>query len=666
MNARVGGVAIKKERYRVHRGEPGKGAVTPLKGGQPVSKDYSLALVDPPSSLVPSVISPSPPPHHIKTAHYRFALLAALNNEISQNLRRKKGEVIKQFLKLYNSGRPLPDIFKELGCVSRPTVYRWIKAYKGDGVDGLVPQYRGPESSGIAPEEEDFLRRKFADGNKPTISDCVRKCKYFLGEMSPSYPEKLRRWLSEDFKRNYDFYVGTRDGQKGLVDKCLPYVERNWRKLSVGEALVGDGCKLNFRVINPFTGKPTRATMVMFSDWKSSYPVGFEIMLTENTQCVLAALRNAIITLGMYPKHVLIDNGKAFRAKIFTRKFQFQETEIPAIFDRLGILPHYAPPYTPQYKPIERLFRTIDEWGQREMVSYVGPSIQDKPPYMNRNEKRALSLHDDWVPTIPEATALIFKCVDYYVDQKLRGRDYLRPRDIFEAKRGPGVNPLELHFFMMACKARMVHQNGIAFLGYNWYHESLYGFKDYVLVYYSYYDLSQVYIFTLQNEFMGIAKPIKSVHPFAADSEFPEDMAEVQRMSAMKRKLKSMTNRLIDMYHSQANLAIDWNRKLGDSPELKEALKQIENKKPKPELVSAFVDGAVYGKEPKIDKAKINSEEEWSELHEHWQRYDYLMERDPETYTEKQRDFLKWYPTTSEYRAVYESKQNQLFSGGSK
>ena len=658
--------AIKKERYRVHRGEPGKGLVTPVKGGQLVSKDNALAPVTPSSPLVPSVISPSPPPHHNKIAHYRFALLTALQSEISKKPRRKKGEVIKQFLKLYNSGTSLPDIFKELGPISRPTVYRWIKAYKEGGIEGLAPQYCGPRASGITPEEEDFLRRKYADGNKPTIGDCINKCKYLLGEMSPSCPAKLRRWLKEDYKNNFDFYTLEREGQKGLVDKCLPYVERDWRKLSVGEGLVGDGCKLNFQVINPFTGNPTRPTMVMFWDWKSAYPVGFEIMLTESTQCVLAALRNAIITLGKYPKHVLIDNGKAFRAKIFSRKFQFQETEIPAIFERLVIKPHYAPPYTPQYKPIERLFRTIDEWGQKEMDSYIGSSVQDKPPWMNRNEKRARSLHNDSVPTIPEATAFIFKCVEYYIDQKLRGRDYCRPRDIFEAEKGPGVNPSALHFLMMDCKARMVGRNGISFLGYHWYHESLYGLKDYVLMFYSYFDLKEVYIFTLENEFLCIAKPIAEVHPFAVDSEFPEDMAEVQRTAAMRRKLNAMTVRVADMYYSQGNLAIDSNKRLLDSPEIKEALiKQIENKKPKTEPISAFVDGAVYGEESRIEKAKMNSEEEWNELREHWQRYDYLIDRDPETYTEKQRDFLQWYPTTSEYRAIYGSEPNQFLSGGS-
>lgn len=36
MSAQTGAAAAKKDRYKVHRGEPGKGAVIPLEGGQPI------------------------------------------------------------------------------------------------------------------------------------------------------------------------------------------------------------------------------------------------------------------------------------------------------------------------------------------------------------------------------------------------------------------------------------------------------------------------------------------------------------------------------------------------------------------------------------------------------------------------------------------------------
>ncbi len=41
-------------------------------------------------------------------------------------------------------------------------------------------------------------------------------------------------------------------------------------------------------------------------------------MMTENTQCIASALRNAILNLGLIPKVVYQDNGKAFKAKVFS------------------------------------------------------------------------------------------------------------------------------------------------------------------------------------------------------------------------------------------------------------------------------------------------------------------------------------------------------------
>jgi putative transposase len=107
-------------------------------------------------------------------------------------------------------------------------------------------------------------------------------------------------------------------------------------KLEVGDVLIADGHTLNFQVINPFTGKPTRATLVGFLDWKSTALVGYEIMMSENTQCIASALRNAIINLGMIPKVVYQDNGRAFKAKYF-QSCDFDEEGFNGIYANLGI-----------------------------------------------------------------------------------------------------------------------------------------------------------------------------------------------------------------------------------------------------------------------------------------------------------------------------------------
>ena len=130
----------------------------------------------------------------------------------------------------------------------------------------------------------------------------------------------FRRFAESFKKNNYSRWILFREGEKAYHDKVEAYIERDISKLEVGDVLIADGHTLNFQVINPFTGKPTRATLVGFLDWKSTALVGYEIMMSENTQCIASALRNAIINLGMIPKVIYQDNGKAFKAKYFHDK----------------------------------------------------------------------------------------------------------------------------------------------------------------------------------------------------------------------------------------------------------------------------------------------------------------------------------------------------------
>lgn len=138
------------------------------------------------------------------------------------------------------------------------------------------------------------------------------------------------------------------------------YIERDISVLSVGDVLIADGHVLNFQVINPFTGKPTRATLVGFLDWKSTALVGYEIMMTENTQCIASALRNAIINLGMIPKVVYQDNGRAFKAKYF-QSCDFDEEGFNGAYANLGIRSVFAKPYNARAKIIERFFLEFQE-----------------------------------------------------------------------------------------------------------------------------------------------------------------------------------------------------------------------------------------------------------------------------------------------------------------
>lgn len=227
------------------------------------------------------------------------------------------------FVKLHNTSNS--HLFKILGKISRGSLHRWYSMLnETEDYTKLLPQYKYSKvdeyRTVLTDEEIRIFMSLLLHPNRLSIGKATALTKYKLKEQGQSFiPADItfRRYAKWFKDNNYDKWVLARDGEKALSDKVEPYIKRDASLLEVGDILVADGHKLAFQVINPFTGKPCRATLVGFLDWKSTALVGYEIMLEENTQCIASALRNAIINLDMIPKVVYQDNGRAFRAKYF-------------------------------------------------------------------------------------------------------------------------------------------------------------------------------------------------------------------------------------------------------------------------------------------------------------------------------------------------------------
>ena len=392
--------------------------------------------------------------------------------------------------------------------------------------------------------------------NRLRIAKVTRLTKMALKKRrieSPSHEDTIRRALVAWKKRNYDQWVFCREGEKALNDKVLPYLERDASLLDVGEVLVADGHVLNFQSLHPFTGKPARMMMVLWYDWASAMPVGWEIMPTENIQCVAAGLRRAILALGKMPKVTYLDNGKAFKAKVFTdTDIDFEEAGFYGMFARLGIETLFAWPYNAQSKVVERFFRTFNEL-ERLMPTYSGRSIEDKPARMSRNEKLHKKMHDKkyggWVPTIEETNQIIAGWVTEYAQRPHRGLKGLRPIDVFESGRGSGVDEEALRFLMMSMEIKNVGRQGIRFIGRNYYDDALYGYRDRVMIRYDLEDLSSILAYEKTGaKLLCKAKPTRQLHPVARISGTKDDMAAVKEGIKHKRSLKKATEAVAREY----------------------------------------------------------------------------------------------------------------------
>ena len=485
-----------------------------------------------------------------QTANHRMNIVkAALEH---RNKYQSIKEADAEFLDLYNSGLYLPKAYEFLGSISIGTLRRYIQAYKKTGnAESLIPQYKitkqGEYNSILDDNMKKVLLALLLHQNKFGYNTAIRLAKQVLikkGYDEDALPSNITfKRFAEHFRRNhYAEWVLRREGMKAYHDKVEPYIERDISKIEVGDVLIADGHVLNFQVINPFTGKPTRATLVGFLDWKSTALVGYEIMMTENTQCIASALRNAILNLGIIPKVVYQDNSKAFKSKFF-QNADFDEGIFNGVYANLGIHSVFAKPYNARAKVIERFFLDFQEEFEKLMPSYIGTSIENRPAWMNRNEKLHLQLHNQQtkgnIPTVQDAIKYINAWLEYR-NQKVCPNDRSRSiQEVLNSVRKQDINKSALDYLMMKTESRTINKHGITFLGMHYRSDVILGLRDKVYVRYSLFDLSKVHVYSMKGEFLCVAHRVQKVHPMANVLGTVRDMEEYKQQYQRQQKIKS-------------------------------------------------------------------------------------------------------------------------------
>lgn len=510
-----------------------------------------------------------------------------------QEFRRKavnKLQADYDFVKLHNSSNSY--LFNVLGKISRGSLHRWKASLDGtEDYTRLIPNYKyvsvNEYRTCLTDEEIKIFMGLLLHPNRICIGKAIALTKYKLKEQGQSFiPADItfRRYAKWFKDNNYDKWVLARDGEKALSDKVEPYIKRDASLLDVGDILVADGHKLAFQVINPFTGKPCRATLVGFLDWKSTALVGYEIMLEENTQCIASALRNAIINLDMIPKIVYQDNGRAFRAKYFTDDKGFGELGFYGLYAKLGIETVFARPYNARSKVIERFFKEFQEGFEKLMPSYVGSSIINKPAYLKRNEKFHSNLHNallvggvkrarsgadsspqppiHYIPTIEETIKMIDMWLKFKNSQPCTNAPNKTIAEVLENRKKQNIDKSLLDDLMLATEVKTIQRNGVRFLNCDYFDERLYGLRGKVLVKYNLFDLTNVKVFTPKGEYLCTAERVTETHPMAKILGTVEDLEDykqkIQKQQKLKRKTinsvkKLLTNDEIKLIEARSN-----------------------------------------------------------------------------------------------------------------
>ena len=528
------------------------------------------------------------------------------------------------FVNLHNTSNS--HLFQILGKISRGSLHRWNTILNGtEDYTKLIPQYKYSKVNEyrtiLTDEEIKIFMGLLLHPNRICIGKAIALTKYKLQQQGQNFiptDATFRRYANWFKNNNYDKWILARDGEKALSDKVEPYIKRDASLLEVGDILVADGHKLAFQVINPFTGKPSRATLVGFLDWKSTALVGYEIMLEENTQCIASALRNSIINLDMIPKVVYQDNGRAFRAKYFTDDKGFTELGFRGLYAKLGIETVFARPYNARAKVIERFFKEFQESFEKLLPSYVGSSIQNKPAYLMRNEKLHKQLHSDFVPTLDETINMIDMWLSFKNSQPCPNIPDKTIAEVLSERKIQNIDVNTLDDFMLATEVKTIQRNGIRFLNCDYFDERLYGFKSKVLIKYNLFDLTSIKVFTTKGEYLCTAERVTETHPMAKLLGTVTDFEDYKQKIVKQRKLHKKTINAVKTYLSN------------DETKFLETKMLEENSKP--------VQTEFKKRSKCVQKIFKNNSE----------KYEYLIKKNPND---------KWitdFKQTKEYRLLYE------------
>jgi hypothetical protein len=157
----------------------------------------------------------------------------------------------------------------------------------------------------------------------------------------------------------------------------------------------------------------------------------------------------------------------------------------------------------------------------------------------------------------------------------------------------------------------------------------------------------------------------------ASESGTPKDMEDVKRKIAQKRGLKKQTVKLYKMLGHKAD-SLPWKEIIQEIPNIPEIIEKMEAEKPKKNFISPFVDGVNYGEETEGLTLRIPDKDAvivdprsgltrpdgpaFDNEFEYYEFYAKIEKKLPGTLNDKDREWIREYEATEQWKQFYEGK----------
>lgn len=280
------------------------------------------------------------------------------------------------FLEKFNTENPAANI-------NRGNVHQWVVKYKKGGLPGLYDS-RGTHKRGTTtiPDEAWNTFYSIWFNTKASVQQCYEMtCEKHKNDFDClpsiySFRRKLKSYIPEPVKELRD------NGKKALEDKYMAHIKVDYNSMYSNQQWVADHHMLDV-IVEDEKGHVFRPWLSAWIDRKSRYIVGYEINPCEpNSDIVLRSFAKACIKCGI-PDEVELDNGKDFKAYDL-----FNNANGMSVSQQMGIKVTNAIVKNAKAKPIERMFRTMEEKYFALLPSYIAGKPHLRPEKMNMTNKK--------------------------------------------------------------------------------------------------------------------------------------------------------------------------------------------------------------------------------------------------------------------------------------
>lgn len=197
-----------------------------------------------------------------------------------------------------------------------------------------------------------------------------------------------------------------------------------------------------------------------------------------------------------------------------------------------------------------------------------------------RNEELMKKLNPRTPIHIHQVNTALEKWWVYYADRMHPTIKDATIAEVWEAGKGPGVDEEKLHLLMMDAQEKALGRNGIKMLGGDYWNQALFGLRCKVTVRYDFNDISKIYVWDDQGEYLGAAERQKAMHPMAAHLGTAKDVEQLKHKTKEIQSIKKQTQKLIKEAHGltgQTANDVPWNQIIEIAPETVDAVEKFEN-----------------------------------------------------------------------------------------